>query len=223
MYYLKISDDKKVANYLPGQLDPSGKLIDEKINVDISKCANNDDWKAGRLISVSSKLFSKTVLTSCKLYKTLTVNKLINTNRYKPTSTTIDFNYLDDAPTSSEYGFYINSEKWKLLKRNVANKINTMIIGPTGCGKTSIVKILSEKLNIPMYIIDCGAITDPISSLLGVHRIKDGHSIFDYAKFTQIIQKPCIILLDELSRAGMGSNNILFSCLDDRRELNIEI
>lgn len=40
---------------------------------------------------------------------------------------------------------------------------------------------------------------DPISGLLGVHRLVQGWSVFDYAKFTEDIQKPCIILLDELS------------------------
>ena len=38
--------------------------------------------------------------------------------------------------------------------------------------------------------------------------------MFDYAKFTQDIQKPGVILLDELSRVPVTTNNILFPCLD---------
>jgi nitric oxide reductase NorQ protein len=68
-----------------------------------------------------------------------------------------------------------------------------------------------------------GSMFDPISSLLGVHRLEGGSSKFDYAKFAQDIQKPGVILLDELSRAPIQSNNILFPCLDDRRTLPVEI
>ena len=68
-----------------------------------------------------------------------------------------------------------------------------------------------------------GTMMDPVSSLLGVHRLDKGESIFDYAKFTQVIKEPCVILLDELSRAPLSAMNVLFSCLDDRRNLNIEI
>lgn len=32
-----------------------------------------------------------------------------------------------------------------------------------------------------------------------------------------------VILLDELNRAALSSNNVLFPCLDDRRKLSIEV
>ena len=43
------------------------------------------------------------------------------------------------------------------------------------------------------------------------------------SKFTQDIQKPGVILLDELSRAPATTNNILFPCLDSRRMLPVEM
>lgn len=88
---------------------------------------------------------------------------------------------------------------------------------------TSVVKVLCDRLGLKLHIFDMGSMMDPISSLLGVHRLEDGGSIFDYAKFTQVIQEPCVILLDELSRAPQSAMNILFPCLDDRRSLSIEI
>ena len=127
------------------------------------------------------------------------------------------------APSSSKDGFYVNPTTWKTLVRNVKKHINTMIIGPTGCGKTSCVKELCDRLGLKLHIFDMGAMVDPISSLLGVHRLEKGESIFDYAKFTQVIKEPCVILLDELSRAAYSTMNILFPCLDDRRTLDIEI
>ena len=69
-----------------------------------------------------------------------------------------------------------------------------------------------------------GSMYDPVSGLLGVHRLqKGGESVFDYAKFTQDMQKPGVILLDELSRAPVMTNNILFPCLDSRRMLPVEM
>lgn len=126
-------------------------------------------------------------------------------------------------PTPQVDGFWVKDNDWYLLMRNIKQKINTMIIGPTGSGKTSIVYQACQKLGIPLKVYDMGSMMDPISGLLGVHRLEKGESIFDYAKFTQDIQEPCVILLDELSRGAMSCNNILFPCLDDRRELPVEI
>lgn len=126
-------------------------------------------------------------------------------------------------PTSIGDGFYMTQDSWAMLTRNIKRHINTMILGASGCGKTSCIKILSERLGLDLHIFDMGSMIDPVSSLLGVHRLEKGESIFDYAKFTRVIQEPCIILLDELNRAPQSAMNILFPCLDDRRSLSIEI
>lgn len=126
------------------------------------------------------------------------------------------------APKARE-GFYVSTDDWSILVRNIQRHVNTMIIGPTGSGKTSVVQEICKRMGKKLYIFDMGTMLDPISSLLGVHRLEKGESIFDYAKFTRVIKEPCVILLDELSRAPLTTMNILFSCLDDRRNLNIEI
>jgi MoxR-like ATPase len=73
-------------------------------------------------------------------------------------------------------------------------------------------------------VYDMGSMYDPISEMLGVHRIApDGSSVFDYASFTQDIQEEGVILLDELSRATPAVNNILLPCLDSRRALPVEM
>jgi AAA+ superfamily predicted ATPase len=127
------------------------------------------------------------------------------------------------APKSDVDGFFMQPNDWGILVRNVQKHINTMVLGSSGTGKTSCIKVLCERLGLKLHIFDMGSMIDPISSLLGVHRLEDGASIFDYAKFTQVIQEPCVILLDELSRAPQTAMNILFPCLDDRRSLSVEI
>ena len=81
-----------------------------------------------------------------------------------------------------------------------------------------------RKLGLECSVYDMGSMYDPVSGLLGVHRLqKGGESVFDYAKFTQDIQRPGVVLLDELSRAPVTTNNILFPCLDSRRSLPVEM
>lgn len=128
------------------------------------------------------------------------------------------------VPDIKKEGFYVNPDDWYLLLRNIVNQVNTMIIGPTGTGKTELILLACERLGIPCHVYDMGSMYDPVAGLLGVHRLQEGGvSIFDYAKFTYDIAKPGVILLDELSRAPVTTNNILFPCLDSRRTLPVEI
>jgi len=51
-----------------------------------------------------------------------------------------------------------------------------------------------------LSIQDMGTIFDAQSSLLGVHRIKEGASVFEYAPFVSSIKGGGIVLLDEINR-----------------------
>jgi len=127
-------------------------------------------------------------------------------------------------PTVEKEGFFIDPKDWHLLIRNIVSKVNTMMIGPSGSGKTELVMLACRKLGLECSVYDMGSMYDPVAGLLGVHRLqKGGESVFDYAKFTQDIQKPGVVLLDELSRAPVTTNNILFPCLDSRRMLPVEM
>lgn len=129
-----------------------------------------------------------------------------------------------NPPTIKNDGFFTDKSKWYLLIRNIQNQVNTMLLGPTGTGKTELVMLACQKLGVECSVYDMGSMYDPVSGLLGVHRLQEGGiSVFDYAKFTQDIQKPGVVLLDELSRAPVTTNNILFPCLDSRRSLPVEI
>lgn len=120
-------------------------------------------------------------------------------------------------------GFYIEKSIWNYIVRNILKHKNMILFGPTGTGKTDIIIRVAKALNLELNIYDMGAMIDPLTDLLGTHRLINGSSVFDYAKFVSDVQKPGIILLDELSRAPLMTNNILFPCLDHRRTLNIEI
>ena len=127
------------------------------------------------------------------------------------------------TPTVDSDGFSISDDNWRLLLRNILTGTNTTMIGPTGTGKTELVMLACRKLGIECNVYNMGTIFDPISELLGVHRLVGGSSTFDYAKFAKDVQKPGVILLDELSRAPVTTNNVLFPCLDSRRVLPVDM
>lgn len=126
-------------------------------------------------------------------------------------------------PSFEDTGFYIDESDWYLLVRNIKRNVSTMLFGPTGTGKTELVMALSEQLEMDIEIFDMGSALDPTAYLVGVHRLEDGASVFDYSRFSQAIQRPCIILLDELSRSPENTTNLLLPCLDSRRTLYTDI
>lgn len=122
--------------------------------------------------------------------------------------------------------FKVDIGTYKMLEHNIKKNINTLLIGPTGLGKTDIVVNIAEVLGVPITIFDMGTMTDPIMGLVGTHiiEVKDGKTFsqFKKSRFSEVIQKPGIVLLDEVSRAAAAANNLLFPCLDFRRELPME-
>lgn len=138
----------------------------------------------------------------------------------------INTSFIDTLPSCPDIittGFYVEDKNWKYLVRNIKRKKPTLLIGPTGTGKTELILMACKQLGVNCEVHDMGAMQDPLTDLLGCHRIKNGNSTFDYAKFVDDVQKPGVILLDELSRAPLMTNNILFPCLDNRRELPLAI
>lgn len=122
--------------------------------------------------------------------------------------------------------FKIERGLYEILTRNFSKNVSTLLIGETGCGKTEVVAHIAKDMGLPLYILDMGTMTDPISGLIGIHTVTivDGRttSTFKKSRFSEIIQKPGIVLLDELSRASTQANNLLFPCLDFRRQLSME-
>ena len=122
--------------------------------------------------------------------------------------------------------FKIHQGTFKILRRNIRKRENTLLLGPTGFGKTELVYNMAQYLDVPLTIFDMGTMTDPIMGLVGTNtiQVKKGKTISKFVKsrFSDVIQKPGIVLLDELSRASLQANNLLFPCLDFRKELNME-
>lgn len=113
-------------------------------------------------------------------------------------------------------GFHVDPLVWKLLVRNLHQHKNTLFTGPTGSGKTELVRMLCERTGTPFKLIPMGAITDPTEQLIGKMDLDPATNgtKFDWADFALAVQRPGVILLDEINRCPKNGYNILFSVLD---------
>lgn len=122
--------------------------------------------------------------------------------------------------------FKLHRGTYEILRHNIEHGVNTMLIGPTGTGKTEVVSNLAKVAELPLTIFDMGTMSDPVMGLVGTHviTIVDGKTTSEFrrSRFSDVIQEPGIVMLDEISRAPAMANNLLFPCLDFRRELPME-
>ena len=128
------------------------------------------------------------------------------------------------APKDQD-GFHVEPGTWKLLLRQLYRRANTMLVGPSGSGKTEVIKRLCEQTGTPYTIIQMGSVTDPTVQLVGKMDFKnDPNSTkldteFDWAEFAKAIQRPGVVILDEINRIARNGDNLLFGCLDSTRAL----
>ncbi len=122
-------------------------------------------------------------------------------------------------PSISTDGFSIDSHRWEMAMTFIHNHDNLLLTGPSGTGKTELVLLACKRLGLECRKYNMGTMSDPMSALLGVHRIKDGKSVFEPAQFLEDIQRPGVVLLDEINRAPLNALNYLMSCLDGTREM----
>lgn len=116
---------------------------------------------------------------------------------------------------------FIKDFQWKLLVRNFLKKKNTLLVGPSGTGKTisfkKLVEVFNQKENF--YYFNLGSCQDPRSTFLGnMHYDPERGTFFDESDFIKAITKEgSIVLLDEISRSNPEGWNILLSVLDDHQ------
>jgi nitric oxide reductase NorQ protein len=121
------------------------------------------------------------------------------------------------CPTIEDDGFYVDPDLWIYLVRNVVTSRNTLLFGPTGSGKTEIMKFLAGTVNKPLKIHDMGGMQDGVVGLIGQLKMDGLGTKFDWSPFVQHIQEANMVVFDEINRAPSNTGNILLPLTDGRR------
>jgi len=105
-----------------------------------------------------------------------------------------------------------------ILLKAYQNKLFTLIIGPKGTGKTTLVRKFAEKVGKPLYSINFSLRTKE-SHLVGTMMLENGSTRFALGIIPKSMQEGAILYLDELNAAEPDVLLRLDEALDDRREL----
>lgn len=232
--FIPIKGDYNVQSPLtPRQDNKIGTIFFSK-DLNIRKTATGTEYYSTSSIAAIDRGVTSDITSAFNAFKTATAfggsipvseeEELPMASATEKTKTTLE-KLLDKypCPTVDHDNFYIRPDLWSALLFNVHQGYNTMLLGESGTGKTELTQIAARIMGRDISIFDMGAKQDPIASLVGVHRFDGAKSVFDRADFTYKIENPGIVVLDELPRAPMNTNNILFPVLDSRRELQMDI
>ena len=99
---------------------------------------------------------------------------------------------MDKTPNCPE------TEGWK-------KPITGMIVGPTGCGKTYLLKILAKYINVPLLSVNAAEMTN--SGYVGntfADLVIGALDKVDYTKFKQPARERAIVFVDEFDKICSG-------------------
>ncbi|EGR0468601.1 AAA family ATPase [Vibrio cholerae] len=72
-----------------------------------------------------------------------------------------------------------------------------LIVGPTGCGKTSLVEQVNARLNIPTLSVTCGGSTE-FMELVGMWTLQNGHTVWVDGPLTKAMRFGYMLILNEI-------------------------
>ena len=137
------------------------------------------------------------------------------------------FEILSRAPKPE--GFIVTDAIWTLLLRNILRGKHTVLVGPTGSGKTELVAHAAETIEYAFHSYNLGNATDPRSKLIGSMNLvmdeggKCNITNFVEARFVNDVQTDkTVILLDEINRSNPEVNNMLLTLLDGQGYLELD-
>ena len=134
---------------------------------------------------------------------------------------------LHEAPKPD--GFIVDDEIWTLLLRNIFKGKHTVLVGPTGSGKSELVYHAAKVLEYTFSAYNLGNAMDPRSKLIGtVNLVMDSSgkcnvTNFVESRFVKDIQKDkSVILMDEINRSNPEVNNMMLTLLDGQGYLELD-
>ena len=99
---------------------------------------------------------------------------------------------------------------------------NVIFVGPSGSGKTDGARDFAARVGLPFVKVDAASMTDP-EAWFGTREIvvTGGVAVTEYrpSTFVEWVQRPCVLLIDEVSRVRDEHRNVLLPLLDATRQV----
>lgn len=113
----------------------------------------------------------------------------------------------------------IDETVWNLIVTCLKEKLYPCLLGPKGCGKTTIFYALARELGVSFYPINCGSIFKPKETLKSSLQARDGSTFIVNSEFLDHFSsdKPTLIYLDEITRTPPGAANVMLTALDRKQ------
>lgn len=131
-----------------------------------------------------------------------------------------DFRSASFTPPKHSRDLCIPQRKWEFLCHTLYLKKYPFLLGPKGCGKSSVAMELADAMKMQYYAFDMGQAFKPKKMFLGGLVIGDeGKTMAVRSEFFKAFtsDKPTLIFLDELTRIPMVAANFLMTILDRRQ------
>lgn len=117
--------------------------------------------------------------------------------------------------------FIIPGKILKMMQDYMYSNVNVLIKGGPGTGKTDFPQKLSNALGMKYLVVDCGTIKTP-QDWFGTREYIEGEgTTFVTSDLVEYLQKPSIIILDEINRTTPDCHNSIFRILDGNRQVHI--
>jgi len=150
--------------------------------------------------------------------------KFVDDNREVKGSADPATDFILNAASNLPGWLKFNKIKWNIMARNVFRQASTLVVGPTGNGKTTVAIELAKAVGYPYYVFNLGSTQDPRSALIGTMAYsKEKGTYFKKSNFIKALEtENSVIVLDEITRAHPEAFNIILPLLDFQKTIRIE-
>jgi nitric oxide reductase NorQ protein len=125
-------------------------------------------------------------------------------------------------PAPAEEPFYLAlGDEVAVFEAAARDRLPVVLKGPTGCGKSRLVRHMAWQLRRPLVTVACH---DDLSAsdLTGRFLVRGGETVWQDGPLTEAVRAGAIAYLDELVEARQDTVVVLHPLSDDRRLLPLE-
>jgi MoxR-like ATPase len=130
----------------------------------------------------------------------------------------MDFSYAPEELVPRGVVYYPQGGEVKAVEYAVAKAKNTLLVGPAGTGKSTLVEYVAQSVGAPLITVSCDIELDK-TELLGRPEIKGGDTHWVDGPVTLAMRRGYWIVFDEANMAKPEVLSVLHAVLDHRRRL----